>query len=79
MIDITEFMTWFITQVINIFTAGFNILNNITFAGTSLLKINLAILFFSAAIPVILTIANSGLNKANTLSEKVDRNTRRRK
>lgn len=70
--DITEFMTWFLNQVINIITSGLNILDNITFAGTSVLKVILVILFFSAVIPVILTIASSGVSTADKLYRNIE-------
>lgn len=58
--DITEFMTWFINEIIKLFTGIFNLINNITFAGTSLLKVIITIGILGALIPIILTIAPSG-------------------
>lgn len=57
--DITNFMTWFITQVINMFKTIFTTLDDITFSGTSLLKIIITISILSALIPVLLTIVKS--------------------
>lgn len=57
--DITNFMTWFISQVINMFTWIFNTLDSITFAGTSLLRISVTIFILSCLIPIILTVGKS--------------------
>lgn len=54
--DITNFMTWFIYQVVNIFTFVYSTLNDITFMGTSLLKVILTIGILGALLPVILTL-----------------------
>lgn len=70
--DITDFMTWFINQVITIITKAFNILDSIQFAGTSILRVLLVILFFSAVLPVILTIVNSGVSTADKLYKNLD-------
>ena len=58
--DISNFMTWFINQVVSIFTWMFNILNSIEFWGTSLLKLIVTITIISAMIPVLLTIGQTG-------------------
>lgn len=57
--DITNFMTWFLNQVVNIFTYVFTTLNNITFMGTSLLKVILTITILGAMLPVLLTITQT--------------------
>lgn len=79
--DITNFMTWFINQVITIVSSTFSILDSIQFAGTSILRVLLVILFFSAVIPVIMTIANAGVTTADrviaTRRSTEDRNARR--
>jgi len=67
--DITNFMTWWIQQVANIFTYIFNTLNSITFANTSILKVIINIMILSALIPVILTIAQSKTIN-NSMKEK---------
>lgn len=54
--DITNFMTWFINQVVDIFTFVYSTLNDITFMGTSLLKVILTIGILGALLPVILTL-----------------------
>lgn len=48
--DISNFMTWFIQQVVRIFQYTYTMLNNITFSGTSLLKV---IIFINIIIPFI--------------------------
>ena len=57
--DISNFMSWFVSQVARIFTYTYTTLNNITFAGTSLLKV---IIFINVIVPflyVILTIPHN--------------------
>lgn len=57
--DISNFMVWFIQQVIRIFTFVFETLNDIEFGGTSLLKV---IIFINVIVPflyVILTIPHN--------------------
>lgn len=54
--DITNFMQWFINQVITLFTQIFNLMNSIEFMGTSLLKLILTIVILSTIIPVLFTI-----------------------
>lgn len=70
MSDISSFMTWFINQVINIFKFCFDILDSITFSGTSLLRVFLTILVLSVLIPVVLTIAK-GVDYVGFKSERV--------
>ena len=55
--DITEFMTWFVNQVVTIFTKSFEILNSIEFAGTSLLKVIITITILVPLLGVVLTIS----------------------
>ena len=57
--DITEFMSWFISQVVDIFGVLFSILDSITFAGTSLLRVLLTILILGSLLGVILTIGRT--------------------
>lgn len=54
--DISSFMSWFINQVISIFTKCFNILDNITFGGTSLLKVLVTIMILIPLLSVVLTL-----------------------
>lgn len=68
--DITEFMTWFLSQVLQLFTKIFNLLDSIQFMGTSLLKVILTILILSVLIPVILTISKS-TNFVGTKADKI--------
>lgn len=70
MSDISSFMTWFINQVIYIFKFCFDILDSITFSGTSLLRVILAIFILSVLIPVVLTIAK-GVDYVGSKSERV--------
>lgn len=57
--DITNFITWFISQVVKIFTWLFNLLDSITFSGTSLLRVIITIIIISVLLPVILTIGKN--------------------
>ena len=57
--DISDFMSWFIGQVVDMFGEIYSILDSITFAGTSLLKVLLTILILGSLIGVILTIGKS--------------------
>lgn len=68
--DITEFMTWWLSQVLQLFTKIFNLLDSIQFMGTSLLKVILTILILSVLIPVILTISKS-TNFVGTKADKI--------
>ena len=72
--DITEFMTWWLSQVLQLFTKIFNLLDSIQFMGTSLLKVILTILILSVLIPVILTISKS----TNFVGSKADKIKSRR-
>lgn len=68
--DITEFMTWFLSQVFNIFTFAFTTLDSIEFMGTSLLRVMLTILIIGSLLGVVLTISKS-VNYVGSKSEKV--------
>ena len=57
--DITNFMTWFISQVVNIFSFVFTTLDSIEFLGTSLLQVILTILILGSLLSVVLTIGKS--------------------
>lgn len=57
--DISDFMGWFFDQVVTIFSFVYNTLDSITFFNTSLLKVSVTILIFSALIPVLFTIATT--------------------
>lgn len=61
MLDISDFMTWFIAQVVSLFSSIFSTLNNITFLGTSLLKFSLTILIIGGGISILITIAQSNI------------------
>lgn len=51
--DISYFMTWFVAQVVTIFTWTYTTLNNIEFGGTSLLKV---IIFINIIVPFLYVI-----------------------
>lgn len=58
--DISGFMVWFINQVVSIFSSCFNLLDSITFAGTSLLKVLITILILIPLLSVVLTLFHNG-------------------
>lgn len=68
--DISNFMIWFITQVVNIFKWFYNLLDSITFGGTSLLKVLVTIVILVPLISVVLTI-NQNLNVIGNRSERI--------
>ena len=75
--DITNFMTWFLDQVISIFKFVFNTMDSITFMGTSLLKVVLTIVIISALIPILLTIGKSSritAERADKVRDKGENN-----
>lgn len=72
--DITDFMTWWLSQVLQLFTKIFNLLDSIQFMGTSLLKVILTVLILSILMPVILTISKS----TNFIGSKADKIKSRR-
>lgn len=68
--DISNFLSWFITQVVNIFKWFYNLLDSITFGGTSLLKVLVTIVILVPLISVVLTI-NQNLNVIGNRSERI--------
>lgn len=68
--DISNFMSWFITQVFNIFKWFYNLLDSITFGGTSLLKVLVTIVILVPLISVVLTI-NQNVNVIGNRSERI--------
>lgn len=77
-IDITEFMTWWITEFLRIWDWIINLLDSIKFAGTSLLGVIIIVIFLTAGLPIILeltrthnqTIQRSERNKYKGAKEK---------
>lgn len=68
--DISNFIIWFITQVVNIFKWFYNLLDSITFCGTSLLKVLVTIVILVPLISVVLTI-NQNVNVIGNRSERI--------
>ena len=68
--DISNFMSWFITQVFNIFKWFYNLLDSITFGGTSLLKVLVTIVILVPLISIVLTI-NQNVNVIGNRSERI--------
>lgn len=57
--DITDFITWFINQIINIFTWCFNLLNSITFYNISLLQYIISLLVLGVILEILFTLVSS--------------------
>ena len=57
--DISNFMTWFVSQCVRIFSFTYQTLDNIQFAGTSILKVILYILLLGTILPIILTLPSA--------------------
>ena len=57
--DISNFMTWFINQVVSMFTNLFGILEDIEFLGTNLLQVLVTILIIGTILPILLTLGYS--------------------
>lgn len=69
--DITNFMTWFINQAVNMFSWFFNILDSITFMGTSLLKVCITIMILVPLLSVVLTLS-TGVSVIGSKSERIE-------
>ena len=63
--DISNFMSWFVQQVVKIFTWAFNLLDSITFGGTSLLKVTITI---SILVPLLMTLLTVSRNSSVTVA-----------
>ena len=74
--DISNFMTWFINQVVNMFTEIFNILDSFKFLGTSLLGVIVTIVVLIPLLNIVLTISKS-TNFVASKSEQVKRSKER--
>lgn len=68
--DITNFMTWFINQVVNMFTWIYSTLSSIKFMGTNLLQFSVTLMILIPLIGVVLTISsNVGFVRAERVRE----------
>ena len=74
--DISNFMTWFINQVVNMFTELFNILDSFKFLGTSLLGVIVTIVVLIPLLNIVLTISKI-TNFIGSKSEQVKRSKER--
>ena len=74
--DISNFMTWFINQVINMFTEIFNTLDSFKFLGTSLLGVIVTIVVLIPLLNIVLTISKS-TNFIGSKSEQVKKSKER--
>lgn len=57
--DITNFITWFIENILKIFTSSFNLLNKITFYNISLLQYIISVLVLGVILEILLTLVSS--------------------
>lgn len=63
--DITNFITWFIQEIINLISNCFIILYNITFYNISLLEYIISLLVLGVIIEILFTLVSSnGLNSS---------------
>lgn len=69
--DITEFMTWWINQVVRIMTYIFNLLQSIEFMGTNLLAVITTIIIIGVALPVLLTLPTGGIETIIGTGERI--------
>lgn len=67
--DITNFMSWFIDQVVSIFTWVYSTLDSIKFMGTSLLKVSVTLMILIPLIGVVLTISRN----TSVVGERVEK------
>lgn len=78
--DISNFMSWFVSQVVRIFTWCFNTLDSIQFGGTTLLRVLVTIVILVPLLSVFLTLGKNGgipvarSEKVRSKSEKDDSN-----
>lgn len=67
MYDITNFMTWFLTELLKLVSNIYSFLNNITFMGISILDFTITCLIISVVINIMLTLVTSnGTKDLNT-------------
>lgn len=74
--DITNFMAWFVNQVINMFSWFFNILDSIQFAGTSVLRVLITIAILVPLVGVFLTLSKN-VNVIAQRSERIRENEKK--
>lgn len=53
--DITPFVNWFLSTMVNLFTFVFNTLDSISFMGITLLDFVLTVFILSVAVPLVIT------------------------
>lgn len=74
--DISNFMAWWINQVARIFLYTFTTLDNIQFAGTSVLRVMVFVVILSALINIMVTtpgILSSGFEADRMQRERRER------
>lgn len=78
--NISNFITWFIQQVVNIGTGAINILDNIIiYQGVTMLDFIIAIMILGMFLTIILAIPKNAMNKAEKNikeSKKRERNSK---
>lgn len=59
MYDITDFLTWFLFELIKLVASIYDFLNNITFMGISILDFTIGCLIISVLINILLTLVKA--------------------
>lgn len=72
--DITSFITWFVENILNIFTWCFNLLNRITFYNVSLLQYIISLLVLGVILEILFTlVSNNGIKSSREYMRKEQR------
>lgn len=77
--DISNFMSWFISEVIGMFTWAFNLLDSITFGGTSLLRVLITIIILVPLLGVVLTLSQNVSvigHRSEKVKERINKNAK---
>lgn len=79
-VDISNFITWFITQVVNIGTRCINLIDNIKIYNTvSILDLTITIVIIGMFLELILTIPQNSMSKAEKNVKEYKAEQRRQK
>lgn len=73
MYDITNLMTWFISEVIRIFQFSYFMLENITFMGTNLLSVSIMLLIIGALIKVTLVVPKGTIPNGSEIKQRKEK------
>lgn len=78
-VDISEFMNWFVNWVAEIFWWVYQTLDNIQFAGTSILGVCIGITLLGIGLPILLNMAINQINIHTGTSERIKANKENKK